>query len=140
MRYKSSGQTLIVKLEDGEKVPDGVVRACEVSDLRMGWVHSGIGILRDFTLGYYTRDGYIKRTFEEPYELLSLTGTVTLDAKVPIHLHASLAGSDYKVVGGHLFSGTVTNLNEILIHRMPEDVWIGRSMNPETEYYELDIR
>jgi predicted DNA-binding protein with PD1-like motif len=82
----------------------------------------------------------LKKTYEEPYELLSMTGTVTLDAKVPIHLHASLASRNYEVVGGHLFGGTVTNLNEILISKMPDDVWIGRSLNPETEYYELDIR
>jgi len=131
---------LIIKLDDGEDVHESLTSICEEHGIRMGWVHSGIGILRDFTLGYYTREGYLKRLFNEPYELLSLSGTITLDAKVPIHLHASLASKDYQVVGGHLFGGTVTNLNEIMITQMPEEIWIGRNLNPKTDYYELDIK
>lgn len=140
MKHKRTGRVLMIKLDDGEEVLESLITICNDHDLRMGWVHSGIGILRDFTLGYYTKEGYIKKLFEEPYELLSLTGTVTLEAKVPIHLHASLASRDYGVVGGHLFGGTVTNLNEILISSMPDEMWIGREYNPITEYYELDVR
>jgi uncharacterized protein len=140
MKYRLSKGSLIIKLEEGEGVHESISTICDESGVRMGWVHSGIGILRDFTLGYYTKEGYLKKLFGEPHELLSLSGTITLDEKVPIHLHASLANKEYGVVGGHLFSGTVTNLNEIMISRMPEDVWIGRSFNPKTEYYELDIK
>ena len=140
MKHKSAEEMLIVKLEDGEDVHSSLIEVCEEHGFRMGWIHSGIGILREFTLGYYTREGYLKRFFEDPYELLSLTGSVTLDAKIPIHLHASLASREYEVVGGHLFGGTVTNLNEILISRMPEGVRLGRNLNPKTEYYELDIQ
>jgi len=140
MKHKSSMRTLIIKLEDGEDVHESLVKICDEHNMRMGWVHSGIGILRDFTLGYYTQEGYLKKTFEEPHELLSLSGTITLDAEIPIHLHAALANREYEVVGGHLFNAIVTNLNEILITRMPENVWIGRSLNPKTEYYELDIK
>lgn len=129
----------MIKLDDGEEVLESLIMICDEHGLRMGWVHSGIGILRNFTLGYYTKESYIKKLFEEPHELLSLTGTVTLDAKAPIHLHASLASRNYEVVGGHLFGGTVTNLNEILISSMPDEMWIGREYNPKTEYYELDI-
>ncbi|HUV25055.1 MAG TPA: PPC domain-containing DNA-binding protein [Methanomassiliicoccales archaeon] len=140
MKHKNAENVMIIKLDDGEDVHESLLSACEKNDIRMGWVHSGIGILRNFTIGYYTRGGYLKRTFEEPYELLSLTGTVTLDAEVPIHLHASLAGRNYEVVGGHLFGGTVTNLNEILVTKMPGEIWMGRTLNPATEYYELDIK
>lgn len=140
MKHKAAENLLIIKLDDGENVHESLLSICEKNDIRMGWIHSGIGILRNFTLGYYTREGYLKKLFEEPYELLSLTGTVTLDAEVPIHLHASLASKKYEVVGGHLFGGTVTNLNEILISKLPSDIWIGRTLNPVTEYYELDIK
>jgi predicted DNA-binding protein with PD1-like motif len=140
MKNKSAENVIIIKLDDGEDVHESILSICEKNDIRMGWIHSGIGILRDFTLGYYTKEGYLKKLFEEPYELLSLTGTVTLDAEVPVHLHASLASRNYEVVGGHLFGGTVTNLNEIFISKMPGDIWIGRTLNPVTDYYELDIK
>jgi len=140
MKHKAAEDFLVIKLEEGEDVHSSLIGACESNGVRMGWVHSGIGILREFTLGYYTNDGYIKRFFEDPHELLSLTGTVTLDAEIPIHLHASLASKDYSVVGGHLFGGTVTNLNEILVSKMPKEIWLGRAPNPITNYVELDIR
>jgi predicted DNA-binding protein with PD1-like motif len=140
MKHKTAENVMIIKLDDGEDVHESLLSICERDGVRMGWIHSGIGILREFTLGYYTKEGYLKKLFEEPYELLSLTGTVTLDADVPIHLHASLASRNYEVIGGHLFGGTVTNLNEILISKMPDDIWIGRTLNPVTDYYELDIK
>jgi uncharacterized protein len=140
MKHKAADGVLIVKLDDGEDVHSSLAKICDEHDVRMGWVHSGIGILRDFTLGYYTPEGYLKSSFKEPHELLSMTGTITLDAKIQIHLHASLASREYRVVGGHLFEATVSNLNEILITKMPERIRLGRELNPRTEYYELDIR
>jgi len=140
MKHKAADNILMVKLEDGEDVHSSLITLCDRYGIRMGWVHSGIGILREFTLGYYTGEDYQKKFFREPHELISMTGTVTLDAEIPIHLHASLADREYRVVGGHLFGGKVTNLNEILISGMPEEIKLGRELNPRTNYYELDIR
>lgn len=85
-------------------------------------VLGGIGMLRDFELGYFDGQEYHKRTFVEPYELVALQGTVVADGPGgsvgpngadgpgghPIaHLHATLAGPDHKCVGGHLFHGLV---------------------------------
>lgn len=140
MKHKAAENVLIVKLEDGEDVQSSLVTLCDKYGIRMGWVHSGIGIIREFTLGYYTGKDYKKKFFNEPHELLSLTGTITLDAKIPIHLHASVADQEYRVFGGHLFGGKVTNLNEILISKMPEEIKLDRKLNPKTNYYELDIQ
>jgi len=90
-------------------------------------VLGGIGMLRDFELGYFDGKEYHKRTFAEPHELVSLQGTVVADGPgtpgIPTsetnetgtseggnpiaHLHAVLAGPDLAPVAGHLFGGVV---------------------------------
>jgi predicted DNA-binding protein with PD1-like motif len=58
--------------------------------------------------------------------------------ELKIHLHATLAGPDQKVVGGHLDSGTVAVLNEIVL-LCPEGLRLHRARNPETGLFELDL-
>jgi len=137
--YSSDGDVLIVKLEDGEDVHTNLIDACRRHGIRFGWVYGGIGILREFTLGYFTGKNYIKKYFEEPYELLSLSGSVTLDTEVPIHLHCSLSSREFNVLGGHLFKGTTNVLSEVFIKRF-NDIELGRKLSPVTGYYELDIK
>lgn len=139
MKYARSGEVLLIKLEDGEDVHSELVDVCDREGFRTGWVYSGIGILREFTLGYFTGKEYMKRYFQEAYELLSMSGSVTLDTEVPIHLHTSLSSKEFEVIGGHLFKGTVNVLNEIMIRKLPDDIGLDRTINPATKYYELDI-
>jgi len=136
--HTREGDVLLVKLEDGEDVHAKLAEICEQHDFKSGWVLGGIGILRQFTLGYFTGKEYIKRQFEEPHELLSMSGSITLDAKVPIHLHCSVSSKNFEAYGGHLFEGRANVLNEILIRRF-ERMKLGRVLNTKTGYYELDI-
>lgn len=139
MFHRSDGDVLIVKLEDGEDVHSSLIRACSLHNVNFGWVYGGIGIMREFTLGYFTGSNYLKKYFEDPHELLSLSGSVTLDAEVPIHLHCSVSSREFNVVGGHLFEGVANILNEVFIRRF-DRIEIGRKLSPVTGYYELDIK
>lgn len=139
MLHRNDGDVLVVKLVDGEDVHKSLIDACRQHEVRFGWVYGGIGILRQFTLGYFTGKNYIKRYFEEPHELISLSGSVTLDTEVPIHLHCSLSSKEFNVVGGHLFEGTANVLVEVLIRKF-QSIELGRKLNPVTGYYELDIK
>ncbi len=138
MLRTSEGDLLLVKLEDGEDVHARLVEVCEEHDFKCGWVLGGIGILRQFTLGYFTGKEYLKQYFEEPHELLSMSGSVTLDAKVPIHLHCSVSSKTFEAYGGHLFEGKANVLNEILVRGF-DRMKLGRVLNAKTGYYELDI-
>jgi hypothetical protein len=137
--HRSDGEVLIVKLEDGEDVHMSLADACRCHGMNFAWVYGGIGILREFTLGYFTGRDYIKKYFEEPHELLSLSGSVTLDTEVPIHLHCSVSSRDFNVLGGHLFKGTANVLNEVFIKRL-QGIELGRKLSPVTGYYELDMK
>lgn len=95
---------------------------------------SAIGMLRDFELGWLGPEGYIRRTFREPFELLSVSGTVNRkpDGSAFIHPHASLSGADYSVVGGHLFGGRVHNTLEMVL-MVPQDLIFRREILKEGE-------
>ena len=139
MLYRSDGEVLIVKLEDGEDVHTSLVDVCKLHGIKYGWVYGGIGILRQFTLGYFTGTSYLKKYFEEPHELLSLSGSITLDTEIPIHLHCSLSSKEFNVFGGHLFKGTANVLCEVFIRKL-QGIELGRKLSPTTGYYELDIK
>jgi len=139
MLHRSDGDVLIVKLEDGEDVHSSLIHACSLHNIKFGWVYGGIGILREFTLGYFIGSSYLKKYFEDPHELLSLSGSITLGAEVPLHLHCSVSSREFNVLGGHLFKGVTNVLNEVFIRRF-DRIEIGRKLSPVTGYYELDIK
>ena len=58
-------------------------------------VLSGIGMLKDFEIGYFNTETkqYETALFEKPCELISLSGNITLkDNEIFPHLHVSLQG------------------------------------------------
>jgi predicted DNA-binding protein with PD1-like motif len=130
---------VIAKLEDGEDLFGAIEKLVGRHSIRSALVLSGIGQLRDYTLGYYTGDEYLRRTFEEPAELLALQGSVTTEREVVAHVHAVLGDAESNTLGGHLFSATVATLNELVIRKL-ETVRLGRVLNPETGLKELVIR
>jgi len=134
---------LAVRLHDGDDFVPSLLEAFDKVGLRSGAIVSGLGMLRDFEIGWLdTRTHvYRKGTFTLPHELLSLSGSVAVtddaEARVMPHMHASLAGPDHSVVGGHLFKATTNVLNEVFVLRL--DVPLRRRLNPATGIRELTL-
>jgi predicted DNA-binding protein with PD1-like motif len=132
---------LVVRLHDGDDFVPSLLNAFERVGLRYGAIVSGLGMLRDFEIGWLDSKthAYRKGNFALPHELLSLSGSVAVtddkDAKVMPHMHASLAGPDHSVVGGHLFKATTNVLNEVFVMRL--DAPLRRRLNPATGIMEL---
>ena len=81
-------------------------------------------------------DAQVFRTFAEPMEIVSLTGTLGPDG---LHLHISLSQSDGACIGGHLVHGCIINTTaEIVIGELP-DVEFHRLSDPATGYAELGV-
>ncbi len=132
----SPGQPLLLRFHPGAIMPgalfDKLVEVNPSLEAEAGqtnpqgtgnWlVLGGIGMLRDFELGYFDGEEYHKRSFAEPYELVTLQGTVVAQGPegLPIaHLHATLASPDHRCVGGHLFSGVVGVTLEVNLLSLP---------------------
>ncbi len=138
MKSGEDGSLIVAKLDDGEDLFSSLEEIIEKHEIRSGVVLSGIGMLRDFVLGYFDGKEYQKREFKDPCELVSLQGSITTEEGTVIHLHTSLADENRNVIGGHLFQAEVCSLNEITIRKLDE-LNLTRKLNPETGLKELDL-
>ena len=138
MHGKEENGYVALKLDCGEDIFQCLHRAIEDFHIRSGYVLMGIGMLKDFEIGFFDGHEYLTKHIEEPHELISIQGSISTKDEVIIHLHCSLAGPDHRIIGGHLNKGTVNVINEILIKKVDE-IELGRNMYPDSGLKELFI-
>lgn len=143
MQVSERGGLVVIRLHEGEDFFPTLLKALARVNLQQGVIVSGVGMLKDFELGWFDHatKGYVKRTFKMPHELVAMSGTVALadgdEPAVMPHVHVAMAGPDLALVGGHLWKATVTILNEVSIIRAHQPM--VRRLNPETGLMELDL-
>jgi predicted DNA-binding protein with PD1-like motif len=114
MMHRIEGNLIFAKLDKGEDVFSSIERLIEIYGIKGGTVLSGIGMLREFEIGYFNGKEYEKKFVEKNHELVALHGSISQD-EPRLHLHAGLAGPDHMIIGGHLFRGKVDPLLELTI-------------------------
>ncbi len=130
---------ILVKLEDGEDLFPSLEEIIAKYKIGSGMFLGAVGMLENFEIGYFTGTEYIGEFHKTPHELLHLGGSIAqVEGRPMLHIHCSLAGPDYTVMGGHLKKAKVKVLNEIFIRRF-NDVMLTRELNPGTELWELKI-
>ena len=131
MDYRRFGDTLIVRMDRGEEIVAQVLALAEKEDIKLAAVEA-LGAVNDFTVGLFdteTKEFHANR-FQGPYEIVSLTGTVTTrDGEVYQHLHMSAANAQGQVFGGHLSSAVISATCEMVIRIL--DGRVERSFDPE---------
>lgn len=76
-------------------------------------------------------------TFDGPFEIVSLTGTLSQHGE---HIHICLADGEGRTIGGHLLDGcTVYTTAEIVLGVLP-DVRFVREHDPLSGYDELVVQ
>ena len=111
-----------LRLDPGEDLFGSLTEVTRSQDIRAGFVVSALGALRDAEVGYFAGEGYRKRVLPGDHELLGMPGSFArLDGAPHLHLHASLAGPDHRVLGGHLHAAKVGFLVEALIDVLPAE-------------------
>jgi len=138
MQSSVEGNTIMLRLEDGEDVFQCLKKVVKKHKVKSAVVVSGIGMLKNFELGYFDGERYHKRKFQECHELLSMHGTITTLDEISIHLHCSLSNKAHQAIGGHLTGAKVGVLNEICLLRLDE-MSLSRKLNPKTGLKELII-
>lgn len=106
-----------------------------------GAYFTGIGALRDVTLGYWrweTRE-YAPIRLAEQVEVLSLAGNVARgpDGAPKIHAHIVVGRADGSAHGGHLLEGRVRPTLEVMLVETPRE--LRRSSDPATGLALLDL-
>src|SRR5438128_715995 len=82
MRTQSrrEGNTVLLKLSDGEDLVSSVEAAATEHDVVSGSVLWGIGMVQDFEIGFFGPKGYEKAAFRDRHELLALHGSIAMRA------------------------------------------------------------
>ncbi len=116
MIAKKEGSTVLIKLDDGEDLIERLTEALYLLKVKHGVILTGIGMLKDFEIGYYNGTEYEKEFHEEPHELVAMHGSIAwVDGRHDLHIHVGLAGKDRHLIGGHLLKAKACVLNEISI-------------------------
>jgi uncharacterized protein len=129
----------LIRLARGEELIRSLAEWAGCTGFPGGGI-SGLGAMRDVTLGWYDESlrDYRKSDHPGPVEILSLSGGISLLKEKPyIHIHAVIGDSGGRVWGGHLFRGTVTATAEIYV--LPSRQVLRRSPDGIEPFHLLDL-
>ena len=138
MQSEEENEIIVVKMDNGENLFDSLNSVIEKHDIKSALILSGIGMLKDFEIGYYNGSEYENKRFEDPMELLSMHGSIAKGQENKIHIHVSLASSDNTTFGGHLMNARVCMLNEIILRKLNK-ITLSRKLNEKSGLLELAV-
>jgi hypothetical protein len=137
MERASAGNVLMLRLDHDEDILESMSKAVALEKSTLMLV-LGIGMIHDFEIGYFDRGRYIRKKFQEPHELLSMQGSVSVEGEPRVHVHLTVADRDHKAFGGHLMAGRAWMSNEIGFLRL-EGHRSARILDPEKKVGVLRI-
>ncbi|MBR4800618.1 MAG: DNA-binding protein [Clostridia bacterium] len=120
MEYRVFDETIVVRLDKGDKIAKCLLEVAKAENVALASV-SGIGAVDDFEVGIFDLDKseYHHIHYVGNHEINALTGNLTTQNGKPyLHVHITCTGRDGKVVGGHLFDGTISLTAEIFLHKV----------------------
>ena len=127
-------QNYTFRLTPGQDLFDAIQAFVMKKHVTAGCVLSGVGSLTVATLRL--ADRIENSEFQGPFEIVSITGTVSTHGS---HLHISIADGEGKTLGGHFESGcTIYTTAEIVLAVFP-DVVYKREFAEDSGYDELTI-
>ena len=141
MDYRRFGDKIVARLDRGEEIHEQLEKIALREGVRLAEV-SALGAVDDFTVGVYkvAEKQYFANSFQGPFEIVSLTGTIsTKDGAYYAHLHMSAGNEKGEVFGGHLNRArvsatceTVTSISDGTVERR-FDAEIGLNLFEMTE-------
>ena len=125
--FLNGEEILFIRMDDGESFYDVLYEILRDNGITSGIVLNGIGMLRNFEIGWFSGERYETERIEgKAYELISMNGNISVkDDEIFAHIHVGLASPERKMVGGHLFDATVNNTVELFVLKL-KDVKLKR--------------
>ncbi len=116
MDYRRFGDKIVARIDPGEEIHEQLEKIA----------------LREGVVGVYkvAEKQYFANSFQGPFEIVSLTGTIsTKDGAYYAHLHMSAGNEKGEVFGGHLNRARVSATCEMVISII--DGTVERRFDPE---------
>ena len=117
MDYRRFADTILVRIDKGEELLEEVKKVALAENVKLAEV-SALGAINDLTVGVFNtlEKKYYANHFEGPYEITSLTGTIsTMNGEYYAHLHMSAGNDKGEVFGGHLNRAVISATCEMVI-------------------------
>ncbi len=105
------------------------------NDLRAGFILTTVGSLKKAEVRLANEKE--STSFEENFEIISLVGTLCREG---LHLHIGLANAKGTVIGGHVEEGCIVYTTAEIVIGESTNHTFCRVLDPETGFYELEIR
>jgi predicted DNA-binding protein with PD1-like motif len=122
-----SGRVLAGRLAHDSDVVAELTRICAEKGISAGRVEV-IGAVKRARVGFYDQAArqYRYRDFDEPMEILSAVGNISMKDGAPfVHAHVTLGDGSDRAWGGHLCEGTIVFAAEFRIEELL-DVTLSR--------------
>jgi uncharacterized protein len=126
----------VLRLESGDDILRSLKEFANNKKLGASLIE-GIGSLNKVKLGHYDfkTKQYRYETFEGDFEILSLSGNISSMNRKPLpHVHVTLGRRDFSAIGGHLDEGSVANMVEVGVWRLP-----GKLLKAKDESIGLNV-
>lgn len=117
MDYRRFGDRIVARIDKGEEIHEQLRAIALQENIRLAEI-SALGAVDDFTVGVYkvAEKKYYANSFQGPFEIVSLTGTITtMNGEYYAHLHMSAGDEKGEVFGGHLNCAMVSATCEMVI-------------------------
>ena len=111
-----------VRLVEDEDLLDGITAYVEKAKVKAGFFFL-IGSLKQARLGFFDGKKYQSITIDEPLEIVSCMGNVSMDEKnrTIVHAHLVVSNKRGEAFGGHLLRGcTVSFTAELVLVKCAE--------------------
>ena len=137
MEAKMNDNMVFVRLDDGEDIMNSLRSVAKQFGIQSGIIVCGIGMLKDVVIAYYSMEEkeYKKRKLSGAFELTSIAGNIAGDV---IHAHVTLADGNNNVYGGHLITGKVCNVNELVIIKL-DGIRLERVYDKAKGFMKLEV-
>lgn len=133
--FSSATTSFCFRLNPGQDLKKELLYYAQVHHLKAAAILCAVGSLKKACLRL--ADGKQISEFAGPFEIVSLTGTLSNEA---MHMHIAIADREGRVLGGHLMEGSEIHTTAEIILLENNDLSFHRQPDPQTGYQELEVR
>jgi len=130
------GRVIFVRLFENEDLLEAISNTAKKTRINAGFFIL-IGTLREAKLGFYRQGKYEPIQIDEPVEIVSCIGNISLKEEKDLVVHAHVSVSDEKgqVFGGHVLPGCIVAATAELVLVEAVDVKLQKRFDEKTKLY-----